>query len=210
MRKCAAGGHGEEPPGGVGMAELTISNAALEAVRKPAPTAEVRRGVGTQRERGCDHETTVYCRTTPQAPLDGPGGVSPVGACFLYFFPLSALLGHGEHWLWGRVPLATWVLIGLAFLLLAIIERLALIIVELKTLTFVCTNLLKDADDPDGLINQFALSRMRQTIRRALGVRMRRRDGSADPHSRRTHHLSRSPGLWRRSPHLQWRWLPAA
>ena len=94
----------------------------------------------------------------------------PLGLAFCIFFPLSALLGHGEHWLWGRVPLATWVLIGLAFLLLAIIERLALIIVELKTLTFVCTNLLKDADDPDGLINQFALSRMRQTIRRALGA----------------------------------------
>ena len=76
----------------------------------------------------------------------------PVAVLLCILLPLGVLLGVDDHWLLRRVPLATWVLIGLAFLLLAIIERLALIIVELQMLTFVCRNLLKDADDPDGLI----------------------------------------------------------
>ena len=77
---------------------------------------------------------------------------------------------HDAHGPWSRLPRATWVLIGLSFLLFSIIERLQLIIYELQTLTHVCRNLLKDADDPDGLINQYTLTRMRQTIRPALGA----------------------------------------
>jgi len=94
----------------------------------------------------------------------------PAGFVLCILLPLSALFGQGDEWLLRRLPLATWVLIGLAFLLLAIIERLGLIIFELKTLTFFCTNLLKDADVHDGSINLFALSRMRQTVREALGA----------------------------------------
>ena len=74
--------------------------------------------------------------------------ILPVAFLLCIGVPLSVLFGQGDEWLLRRLPLATWVLIGLAFLLFAIIERLALIIVELKTLTFVCTKLLKEDDKP--------------------------------------------------------------
>lgn len=92
-------------------------------------------------------------------------------ACFLCIgLPMIAFFGAGDDWLPRRLPLTAWLLMGIGVLLLMIIDRLGLLIFELQTLTFVCRNLLKDADDPDGSINQFTLNRMRQTIRPALGA----------------------------------------
>jgi hypothetical protein len=94
----------------------------------------------------------------------------PGAVILCVILPIADFFGRGDDFLLRRWPLSTWLLIGLGFLLFAIIERLALIIVELKTITFLCSNLFKDADATDFSVNLLALNRMRQTVRQALGA----------------------------------------
>ena len=94
----------------------------------------------------------------------------PGAVILCVILPIIDFFGRGDDVLLRRWPLSTWLLIGLGFLLFAIIERLALIIVELKTITFLCSNLFKDADATDFSVNLLALNRMRQTVRQALGA----------------------------------------
>ena len=88
---------------------------------------------------------------------------------FCILLPIAAFFGQDDIVL-RRWPLTTWLLIGLELLLLAILERLAVIIAELRAITFLCTNLFKDAEAADFSVNMRALSRMGQTVREALGA----------------------------------------
>ena len=94
----------------------------------------------------------------------------PAAGLLCIGLPIAAFFGPGDDWLLRQLPLTAWLLMGIGVLLMMIIDRLGLLIDELQTLTHICRNLLKDADDPDGSINQFTLTRMRQTIRPALGA----------------------------------------
>jgi hypothetical protein len=92
-----------------------------------------------------------------------PGGII---CCILY--PVISLVSGQDHLLgW---PLSTWLLIGIGLLILAVIERLALIFGELQAVTFLARNLFKETDAECLEVSQYALRRMRHSVRRALGV----------------------------------------
>jgi hypothetical protein len=67
-------------------------------------------------------------------------------------------------------PLSTWIRIGIGLLILAVIERLALIFAELQAVTFLARNLFKETDAEWLEVSQYALSRMQHSVRRALGA----------------------------------------
>jgi NhaP-type Na+/H+ or K+/H+ antiporter len=92
-----------------------------------------------------------------------PGGII---CCILY--PVISVVSGRDHLLgW---PLSTWLLIGIGLLILAVIERLALIFGELQAVTFLARNLFKEADAECLEVSQRALRRMQHSVRRALGV----------------------------------------
>lgn len=69
----------------------------------------------------------------------------PGAVLLCILLPIAAFFGQGGIVL-RRWPLTTWLLIGLGLLLCAILERFAVIIAELRAITFLCTNLFKDAE----------------------------------------------------------------
>src|SRR5882672_6802708 len=68
----------------------------------------------------------------------------PAGVILSVIMPISAFIS-GESNFRG-LSLTTCVLIGIGFLILAIIERLGLICSELQTMTFIVNNLFKEKD----------------------------------------------------------------
>jgi len=93
----------------------------------------------------------------------------PVGVILCGGVPLGALIS-GKNTFFG-FSLTNCVLIGIGFLLLAIIERLGLICSELQTMTFLVKNLFKNQYDEDFNVSLRDLKRMRYTVRRTLGIR---------------------------------------
>jgi hypothetical protein len=92
----------------------------------------------------------------------------PAGVMLCVFVPVGALIS-GETSFWG-LSVTTCVLIGIGFLIIAVIERLAVICVELQTMTFLVKNLFKEKDAEDLSVSLYDLDRMRRTVRQALGA----------------------------------------
>lgn len=92
----------------------------------------------------------------------------PLGLMFCVLTPfISFFTGEDQFFGW---PISTVLLMGIGFLLLAVIERLALIIGELQAITFLVRNLFKDPEEDQLSLSLYSIKRMRSTIRRALGL----------------------------------------
>ena len=92
----------------------------------------------------------------------------PGGIIFCVLTPVTSLVFGEDHL--GRWPLSTYLLIGIGLLILAVIERLALILRELYAVTFLARNLFKNSDAEYLEVSARDLRRMHDTVRRALGV----------------------------------------
>jgi hypothetical protein len=92
----------------------------------------------------------------------------PVGTTFCAFIPLIAIIS-GENTFWG-LSLTNCVLIGIGFLVLAVIERLALLCRELLTMTFLVKTLFNDQNGKDLIVSQHDWRCMCCAVRRALGI----------------------------------------
>jgi hypothetical protein len=125
-------------------------------------------GLRDLKEGGLIMRTPIKLRKPPRLPWVDQYLYLPGAFVLCVGLPAEAFF-RGQDKI-GPWPVSTWVLIGLGFILMAIIERLALIIHEMRTIIQPIAYVFKDADAKDFSINLYDLGVMRARVRSALGI----------------------------------------